>query len=70
MFGTISFPFWTLGGNNFGGFTFFGWSRFRWECVPGVVLIRVGRVSFFLQPDGPINHLVGKGTLQEMDRER
>jgi len=22
-----------VGGNNFGGFTFFGWSRFRWATV-------------------------------------
>jgi hypothetical protein len=39
LFGTISFTFWTVGGNNFGGFIGFGWSRFRWASVPGVVLI-------------------------------
>jgi hypothetical protein len=29
LFGTISFTARTVGLNNFGGFTFFGWSRFR-----------------------------------------
>jgi hypothetical protein len=39
LFGTISFTARTVGGNNFGGFTFFGWSRFRWVSVFDVVLI-------------------------------
>jgi hypothetical protein len=39
LFGTISFTACTVGGNSFGGFTFFGWGRFRWASVFGVVLI-------------------------------
>ena len=40
LLGTISFTARTVGGNNFGGFTFLGWSRFRWAFENGVVLIR------------------------------
>jgi len=35
LFGTISFTACTVGLNNLGGFTFFGWSRFRWASVLG-----------------------------------
>jgi hypothetical protein len=40
LLGTISFTARTVGGNNFGGFTFVGWSRLHLASVPGVVVIR------------------------------
>jgi hypothetical protein len=40
LFGTIFFTARTVGLNNSGGFAFFGWSRFRWASVLGVVLIQ------------------------------
>jgi len=35
MLGTSSFTARTVGANNFGGFTFLGWSRFRWASEYG-----------------------------------
>jgi hypothetical protein len=55
LFGTISLTARTVGGNNFGGFTFFGWSRFRCVSVNGVVLIRGIVLSIARRMGVPIN---------------
>jgi len=40
LFGTISFTFWTVGAKGLIFLGCFGWKRFRWASVNGVVLIR------------------------------
>jgi hypothetical protein len=45
LFGTISFTFGTVGAKGLIFFTGFGWNRFRWALVNGVVLTRTTATS-------------------------